>query len=125
MPKGPSYDRGLEIRKRTLGSDYVDAALSNATDLTRPFQEFVTEYAWGQVWARDGVSPTTRSLMTVAILAALGEREELRLHMEAAFRNGCSQDELGEALFQAALYAGLPVAVAGFKILQEVADNRG
>lgn len=124
MTKGPAYDKGLEIRKRTLGREYVEAALTNATDLTRPFQEFVTEYAWGQVWARDDVQPATRSLLTVAVLAALGEREELRLHMEAALRNGCNSAELRETLFQVGLYAGLPAAVTGFRILQEVVDNR-
>lgn len=116
------YQTGLELRRRTLGAEYVDSALAHATELTQPFQEFVTEYAWGAVWSRPGLPAATRSLVTLAILAALNQREELKLHLEAALRNGCQPAEIREALFQVGLYAGLPAAVAGFGITQQVLD---
>jgi 4-carboxymuconolactone decarboxylase len=114
------FEQGLAVRRRTLGDAYVQRALDNATDFTRPFQEWVTEYAWGGVWDRPGLPARSRSLVTVAILAALNQEDELRLHLQAALRNGCEPDELQQTLFHVALYAGLPAAVTAFRIAQQV-----
>lgn len=119
------YRAGMELRRRTLGEAYVQKALDNATDFTRPFQEFVTEYAWGAVWDRPGFPAQTRSLVTVAILAALNQTDELKLHLQAALRNGCQPEELREILFHVALYAGLPPAVSAFRTAQQVLDEAG
>lgn len=119
------YDAGLELRRRTLGEAYVQRALDSATDFTRPFQEFVTEFAWGAVWDAPGLPARSRSLVTVAILAALNQQDELRLHLQAALRNGCDPVELRETLFHVGLYAGLPAAVTGFRIAQQVLDEAG
>lgn len=119
------YQAGLELRRRTLGEAYVQKALDSATDFTRPFQQFVTEFAWGAVWDRPGLSLHSRSLVTVAILAALNQEDELRLHLQAALRNGCELDELREVLFHVGLYAGLPAAVTAFKIAQQVLNDAG
>jgi 4-carboxymuconolactone decarboxylase len=115
----------MALRRRTLGDAYVQSAVDNATDFTRPFQEFVTEYAWGAVWDRPGFPPQTRSLVTVAILAALNQHDELKLHLQSALRNGCQPKELQETLFHVALYAGLPAAVSAFKTAQQVLDDSG
>jgi 4-carboxymuconolactone decarboxylase len=119
------YEAGMALRRRTLGDAYVQKAVDNATDFTRPFQEFVTEYAWGAVWDRPNFPAQKRSLVTVAILAALNQHDELRLHVQSALRNGCRPEELQETLFHVALYAGLPAAVSGFRIAQQVLDEAG
>jgi 4-carboxymuconolactone decarboxylase len=118
--KSERYEEGLSVRRRTLGEDYVNAALNAASDFTRPFQEFVTEYAWGNVWAQPGLEPRERSLVTVAILAAMNQHDELKLHLQAARRNGCTPEEIQATLFHVAAYAGLPSAVNAFKIAQQV-----
>lgn len=119
------YREGLALRRQTLGEAYVDKALAGATGFTRPFQELVTEYAWGAVWDRPGVPAPTRSLVTVGILAALNQHDELRLHLQAALRNGCQPEQLRETLLQVALYAGLPAAVTAFKIAEQVLGEAG
>lgn len=119
------YQAGLAIRRRTLGEAYVKAALDNASEFTRPFQEFVTEYAWGEVWTGHELPKRDRSLVTVAMLAAMNQHDELRLHLEAAVRNGCTPEEIRATLFHVALYAGLPAAVSAFKIAQQVLTEVG
>ena len=118
--KSDRYEAGLGVRRRTLGDEYVNAALNSASDFTRPFQEFVTEYAWGNVWAQPGLEPRERSLVTLAILAAMNQHDELRLHLQAARRNGCTPEEIRATLFHVAAYAGLPAAVNAFKIASQV-----
>ena len=109
------FDRGLEVRKQVLGAKYVDAALQGATPLDDDFQAFVTESAWGSVWARPGLDRKTRSMVTIAMLAALGQEEELKLHIRATARTGVSRDEVKEILLQVAVYAGVPAANSAFR----------
>jgi 4-carboxymuconolactone decarboxylase len=116
----PMYERGLEIRKQVVGKDYVEKSIAAADDLTRPLQELVTEYCWGAVWGREGLSRSTRSLLNVVMLTALNRPHELRLHLLGAIRNGCSNVEIREAMLQAGIYAGIPAAVDAFRVAKEV-----
>jgi 4-carboxymuconolactone decarboxylase len=114
--KSESFERGLPIRKQVLGDAYVDSALRNATSFNEDFQTLVTEIAWGSVWSRPGLPRKTRSMLTIAMLATLGQHEELKLHVRAAVRNvGVTQDELKEVLLQVAVYAGIPAANSAFQ----------
>ena len=109
------YERGLEIRRAVLGTEYVDAALASADELSRPLQDLVTEYCWGEVWSRPGLPRTTRSLLNIGILAALNRPHELQLHTAAALRNGCTEGEIVEVVLQTAIYCGVPAAVDGMR----------
>jgi 4-carboxymuconolactone decarboxylase len=114
------YERGLEIRKQVLGAAHVERSLKAANDFTRDFQTFITQYAWGGAWARGGsLDKRTRSLLTIAMLAALGREEELRLHIHATRNTGVSPDEVKEALIQVAIYGGVPAANAAFRAANE------
>ena len=112
------YEAGMKVRREVLGDEHVDRAAENATELTAPFQEFITRYAWGSVWAREGLDRRTRSAITVAVLTALGRERELALHIRAAARNGLSPQEIGEVLLHTAVYAGVPAANAAFAVAQ-------
>jgi 4-carboxymuconolactone decarboxylase len=116
----PMYERGLKMRKQVVGKDYVEKSIAAADDLTRPLQELVTEYCWGAVWGREGLSLSTRSLLNVVMLTALNRPHELRLHLLGAIRNGCSKVEIREAMLQAGIYAGIPAAVDAFRVAKEV-----
>jgi 4-carboxymuconolactone decarboxylase len=113
-------ERGLEIRREVLGDAYVDNAMKTADDFNRDFQALVSEYCWGACWGRDGLPNTTRSLLVLAITAAMGRWEEFELHFRGALRNGCTLDELKDALFHVAVYAGVPAGVSGMKIARRV-----
>lgn len=115
-----TYETGMATRKAVLGTAHVEAATARATDLDRDFQALITRYAWGSVWSREGLSKRDRSLMTIALLAALGHREELRMHLRASVNTGVTRGEITEALMQVALYAGLPAANSAFKEAREV-----
>lgn len=123
------YEQGLEIRREVLGSEYVDRALGSADELTEDFQELVTEYCWGAIWGRDELPRPTRSLITLAMLAALNRPAELKLHVAGALRNGCSRAEIREVLLQAAVYCGIPAGVEAFRAargaLAEAAPEAG
>ncbi len=108
------YDGGMRVRRAVLGDAYVDQALARVTELDADFQRFVTETAWGSVWSRPGLDRRTRSLITVAILAALGRQEELALHLRATRNTGAQPDEIAEALMHVAVYAGIPAALSAF-----------
>jgi len=108
------FDRGLAVRKEVLGAAYVEAALEEANPFTEDFQRYLTECAWGGVWARPGLDRKTRSMLTIAMLAALGQHEELKLHIRATARTGVSREEIKEILLQAAVYAGVPAANSAF-----------
>lgn len=123
MAEGDRFARGLEIRREVLGDEYVDAAISNADEFTRPLQELVTEYCWGEVWSRPGLSRKTRSLLNVAMLTALNRPHELELHLAGARRNGCSDEEIMETLLQAAIYCGVPAAVDAFRTAKRVLSD--
>jgi 4-carboxymuconolactone decarboxylase len=114
------HDRGSEIRRAVLGDDYVDGALARQDGFTAPFQDFITRYAWGDVWSRPGLDRRTRSCITVALLAALGHDRELGIHLRGALRNGVSPEELREVLLHTAVYAGVPAANSAFAVAQEV-----
>jgi 4-carboxymuconolactone decarboxylase len=109
------FDRGLAVRKEVLGKAHVEAALQGASSFTEDFQTFLTECAWGSVWARPGLDRKTRSMLTIAMLAALGQHEELRLHIRATPRTGVSREEVKEILLQVAVYAGVPAANSAFQ----------
>src|ERR1700732_5212340 len=115
-----THDKGLEIRKAVLGEAYVANALKNADDFTRPFQELVTEYCWGAVWGRPGLSRKTRSLINLAMLTALNRPHEVKLHIKGALTNGVSKDEIREVLLQTAIYCGVPASLDSFRIAREV-----
>ena len=125
MSDDPTYEAGMKIRREVLGDAHVDRAMANATAFTEDFQEFITKYAWGSVWTRDGLDRRTRSAITLALLAALGHREELGLHVRAALRNGLSAGEIGEVLLHTAVYAGVPAANSAFARAQEVLREEG
>ena len=114
------YERGLEIRTQVVGKEYVEKSIASADDLTRPLQELVTEYCWGAVWGREGLSRSTRSLLNVVMLTALNRPHELKLHLLGALRNGFTKVEIREAMLQAGIYAGVPAAVDAFRVAKEV-----
>ena len=111
-----TYRRGLRIRREVLGDAHVDRALGSADPLTDDFQELVTRYAWGTVWARDGLGRRDRSLVTLALLTALGRDEELPLHVRGALTNGVTREEIAEVLLHTAVYAGVPAANTAFAV---------
>jgi len=114
------FDKGLKNRKEVLGAEHVERSLAAADAFSRPYQELVTEYCWGAVWDRPGLSRKTRSLLNLAMLTALNREEEFRLHVRAAFRNGVTQEEITEVLLQAMIYCGVPAANSAFKQAREV-----
>ncbi|HEY7196753.1 MAG TPA: 4-carboxymuconolactone decarboxylase [Gaiellaceae bacterium] len=118
-----THERGMEIRREVLGDEHVDRAAEQATDLTRDFQDFITRYAWGEIWARPGLDRRARSCVTLAALVALGHFEELGMHIRAARRNGLEPEEIKEVLLQTAVYCGVPAANRAFAVFQRVADE--
>jgi 4-carboxymuconolactone decarboxylase len=116
----PVYDEGMAVRRAVLGDAHVDRAIANTTELTAPFQDLITRYAWGSVWGRDGLDRRTRSCVTLAVLATLRCDEELAMHVRAARRNGLTADEIGEVLLHTAIYAGVPAANTALAIAQRV-----
>ena len=114
------FEIGLQIRREVLGAEYVDKSISQADDFSRPLQELVTEYCWGTVWSRPGISRKMRSLINLAMLTALNRPHEVKLHLKAAPNNGCSKEEIMEVLLQTAIYCGVPAAVDSFRLAREV-----
>jgi 4-carboxymuconolactone decarboxylase len=112
--------QGMKLRREVLGDEHVDRAIANQTDLTRDFQDLITRYAWGEIWARPGLDRRIRSCITVAMTVALNRPEELELHLRAALRNGVTVDELREVLLQSTVYCGVPAGNSAFRIAQEV-----
>ncbi|HEV7754303.1 MAG TPA: 4-carboxymuconolactone decarboxylase [Mycobacteriales bacterium] len=117
---GDRHAEGMEVRRAVLGDAHVDRAVANTTEFTAPFQDFITRYAWGDVWTRPGLDRRTRSVVTLTVLTALGHENELAMHVRAAVRNGLSADEIGEVLLHTAIYAGVPAANTAFAIAQRV-----
>ena len=114
------YDDGMKVRREVLGHDHVERAVAGTTPFTEPFQDLITRYAWGAVWARPGLDRRTRSCITLALLVALKAEHELAMHVRAAVRNGLTADEIGEVLLHSAIYAGVPAANRAFAIANEV-----
>ncbi len=114
------YDRGLKVRREVLGDAHVERTLAHRTPFNTDFQEFITRYAWGDIWARPGLPRHTRSLVTLALMAALNRGDEFKMHVRAGFNNGVTRDEINEVLMHTALYAGLPAANAAYHLAAEV-----
>jgi 4-carboxymuconolactone decarboxylase len=112
-------DEGMKTRREVLGDAHVDRAIANTTEFTRRFQEFITRYAWGEIWASPGLDRKTRSCITLAVLTALGAENEIAMHVRAAVRNGLTPEEISEVLLQTAVYAGVPRANSAFAIANE------
>jgi 4-carboxymuconolactone decarboxylase len=117
------YEEGMAVRRDVLGDEHVDRSLATADDFNQPFQEFITEYAWGAIWARPGLERKTRSLLNLAMLTALNRPHELDLHVRGALRNGVSREEIREVFLQAAIYAGVPAANESFRIARKVFEE--
>ncbi len=116
------YEPGMKVRREVLGDAHVDRAIERTTPFTAPFQEFITRYAWGSVWTRDGLDRRTRSAVTLSVLTALGRENEIEMHVRGALRNGLTADEIREVLLHTAIYAGVPAANSAFAIAQRVID---
>ncbi len=115
-----TYDRGLEIRTKVLGKEYVENALRNADAFNTPMQELVTEYCWGAVWGREELPHKTRSMLNLAMIGVLNRPHELKAHIAGALRNGVTRDEIREIFMQLTIYAGVPAGVDAFRIAREV-----
>ncbi len=120
-----SRDEGMRIRREVLGDEHVDRALEGTTPFTDDFQDLITRYAWGEIWARPGLDRRTRSAITLTALTALNHHEELAMHVRAALRNGLTPDEIKEVLLQSAIYCGVPAANRAFAIAQRVLHEEG
>lgn len=116
------YQRGLATRREVMGDPFVDRALAGATAFTQPIQDHISRAAWGDVWQRDGLDRKTRSLVTVAMLTALGKQHELKGHVRGALNNGATVQEIQEVLLHAAVYCGIPTAVEAFRTAAEVVE---
>jgi len=114
---------GMQVRREVLGDEHVDRATAAVTGLTADFQDFITRYAWGEIWTRPGLPRHTRSLLTLAMMIALNREEEFRMHVRAAFNNGVTRSEIEEVLLQSAIYCGLPAANNAFHWAQSVFDE--
>jgi 4-carboxymuconolactone decarboxylase len=114
------YEAGMQVRRAVLSNAHVERSLANRTELTTEFQDFITRYAWGEIWTRDGLPRHTRSLITIAMMVALNRGEELALHLRAAKNNGVTQDEIKEVLLQTAVYCGVPAANSAFHLAQKI-----
>ena len=120
MTDGDRHETGTRVRREVLGDAHVDRATAAATPFDAPFQRFITETAWGTLWAGEGIDRRTRSLVTIAILAALGRHEELALHLRASANTGATPEEIREALLHVAVYAGVPAANAAFTLAKSI-----
>ena len=114
------FEKGLQIRRTVLGNEYVDKAIAQMDELSRPLQELVTEYCWGTIWTRPQLPHKIRSMITLAMLTALNRPHELKIHIRGALNNGCTKEEIGEVLLQTAIYCGVPAAVDSFRVMREV-----
>jgi 4-carboxymuconolactone decarboxylase len=118
MDDAERTQRGMTVRREVLGDEHVDRAVATTTSFTEPFQDLITRYAWGEIWSRPGLSRAERSLVTLAVLAALHHENELAMHVRAALRNGLEPEQISEVLLQVALYAGVPAGNRAFAVAQ-------
>jgi 4-carboxymuconolactone decarboxylase len=123
-PHKERYDAGLKTRREVLGAAYVDKAMAGTDDFNREFVELLNTYCWNDVWNRPGLPRKTRSMLNLAMLTALGKDHELKLHVRGALNNGVTKDEIKEVFLQAAIYAGVPAAVAAFRAAREVLSEK-
>ena len=120
MSDDERHQAGIKVRRAVLGDVHVERAEKNKTEFTEPFQDFITRYAWGEIWSRPGLPRQTRSLVTLAMMIALNRSDEFRMHVRAALNNKVSREEIQEVLLQSAIYCGVPAANTAFHIAQEV-----
>lgn len=121
--KSPKYEAGMVSRRKVLGDEYVDTALASATPFTQPLQDLVTENCWGEIWAQGILPDKTRSLVTIATLAALKASTELKAHVRGALRNGCTIEEIQDVLLQSTVYCGVPSGIEAFRAAREVIEK--
>jgi 4-carboxymuconolactone decarboxylase len=119
-----AHERGMKVRREVLGDEHVDRAIERTTEHTADFQDFITRYAWGEIWSRPGLDRRTRSCITITALVTLGRFDELELHIRAAQRNGVANEEIKEVLLQCAVYCGVPAANSAFAVFQGVLDEQ-
>ena len=119
------FDRGLEVRRKVLGAEYVDNSLKSANDFMMAFQNITTEWCWGYAWTREGLDRKTRSLINLAMLTALNRAPEIKLHVRGALNNGVTLDEIKEVLLHATVYCGIPAGLDAFKAANEVLKEMG
>lgn len=115
-----TYEQGLRVRREVLGDAHVERSLAQVSDFSRPIQELVTEYCWGEIWSRDGLPRATRSLINIAMLTALNRSHELGVHVRGAINNGVTEQEIQEVLLQTAIYVGVPASLESFRIAEGV-----
>ena len=120
MEENERHQKGLETRREVLGREHVDRAQANLSEFNAPFQEFITRYAWGEIWERAGLTRRERSLITLAMLVALNREPEFRMHIRAALNNGVTTEEIREVLIHAGIYCGLPAANAAIQAAEQV-----
>ena len=124
MDERQRHEQGMKTRRAVLGDAHVDATLKNRNEFTDAFQDFITRYAWGEIWSRPGLPRHTRSLLTLAMMVALNRDDEFRIHLRAAFNNGVTRDQIKEVLMQSAIYCGVPAANSAFHIAAEVFSDK-
>ncbi|HXL90088.1 MAG TPA: 4-carboxymuconolactone decarboxylase [Streptosporangiaceae bacterium] len=125
MDEAERAQEGMRVRREVLGDEHVDRAVAMTTSFTEPFQDFITRYAWGEIWSRPGLTRAERSMVTLTVLTALGREHELAMHVRAALRNGLTAEQIGEVLLQTGVYAGVPAANRAFAIAQDVLREAG
>ena len=125
MDERERYEKGMSVRRAVLGDAHVDRTIKNRNAFNEDFQDLITRYAWGEIWARPGLDRKTRSCITLTALVAGGHLEELVFHVRAALRNGLTPDEIKEVLLQVAVYAGVPAANRAFAIAARVLGEAG
>ncbi|HWG65348.1 MAG TPA: 4-carboxymuconolactone decarboxylase [Streptosporangiaceae bacterium] len=125
MDDADRREQGMRIRREVLGDEHVDRAVARTTEFTEPFQDFITRYAWGEVWSRPGLSRAERSMITLTALVVLRQEEELAMHLRGALRNGLTAEQIREVLLHVAVYAGVPAANRAFAIAQRVLAEPG
>jgi 4-carboxymuconolactone decarboxylase len=116
----PLFEQGLAVRREVLGAAYVDKSIAEADEFMAPLQQLVTEYCWGSIWTREGLSRRDRSIINLAMITALNRPAEVRLHVRGAINNGVTRDEIREVLLQTAVYCGVPAALDSFKVARDV-----
>ncbi|GIH24147.1 4-carboxymuconolactone decarboxylase [Acrocarpospora phusangensis] len=117
------FEAGLEMRKKVLGAEHVERSLAAVSDFSRPVQELVTEYCWGEIWTREGLEPRVRSMLNLAMLTALNRGHEFAVHVRGAVANGVTEAEIQEVLLQAAVYVGAPAALESFRIAERTLNE--
>ena len=121
----PLHEEGLKARRKVLGDDYVERALSGLDAFSAEFQQLVTEYCWGTVWTRSTLDDRQRSLVNLGMIAALNRSDEFKTHVRGALRNGCTVEEIRDTLLQVAVYCGIPAGVEAFRLARQVFEAEG